>query len=205
MRPLSPRAHRGGVALEQRMLRLRVERGGGLVEHQQRCRVSHEPARQRSFCHCPKLISAPPGHVGPSCVSRPAGNARNNVLRPGARDGRHRQNATSSSRGTSPSPTAVPCSKLKPKESWNAPASGAPRVGVHARQLGPVDQNAHRDVGSYIWPKQLDERGFSRRRSRSTIATTGARGQSRRFTSSKHETDRCRGTRTTRARDERPW
>jgi len=32
------------------------------------------PRASASFCHCPKDSSTPSGHVGPSCVSRPAGS-----------------------------------------------------------------------------------------------------------------------------------
>ena len=43
------RARRGGVALEQRVLGLGVERGGRLVEHEQQRLVAHEAARQRQL------------------------------------------------------------------------------------------------------------------------------------------------------------
>ena len=52
MRPLplsSGAARRRGVALEQRVLRLRVQRGGRFVEHQQQRLIAHEAARQREF------------------------------------------------------------------------------------------------------------------------------------------------------------
>ena len=48
--PLSPAAaRRRGVALEQRVFGLRVQRGGRLVEDQQQRLVAHEAARQREL------------------------------------------------------------------------------------------------------------------------------------------------------------
>ncbi len=52
MRPLSlsPVAARGrGVALEKRVFRLRVQRGGRFVEDQQQRLIAHEAARQREL------------------------------------------------------------------------------------------------------------------------------------------------------------
>ena len=42
-------AHAGGVALEQGVLGLGVEGGGGLVEHEDERLVAHEPAGQRQL------------------------------------------------------------------------------------------------------------------------------------------------------------
>ena len=67
-----PSRARGGVALEQRVLGLGVERRGRLVEHQQQRVVAHEAARQRELL--PLAEATPrrrPGQVGPSCVSSP--------------------------------------------------------------------------------------------------------------------------------------
>ena len=50
-----------------------------------------KPRASASFCHWPKLTSTPPGHVGPSCVSRPAGKRRDHILGAGAADGRRRR------------------------------------------------------------------------------------------------------------------
>ena len=52
MRPLSLRAgaaRRCGVALEQRVFGLRVQRGGRFVEDQQQRLIAHEAARQRQL------------------------------------------------------------------------------------------------------------------------------------------------------------
>lgn len=49
--------HGGGVAFEERVLRLSIERRGWLVEHQQQRVIPHETARQG------KLLSLAEGHV----------------------------------------------------------------------------------------------------------------------------------------------
>ena len=54
--PRGPEATaRGGrITLEQRVLGFRVERGGGLVQHQQQGMVAHEAPRQRQLLPLPK-------------------------------------------------------------------------------------------------------------------------------------------------------
>ena len=52
MRPLAVvagAARRSGVALEQRVLRLRIQGGGRLVEDQQQRLIAHEATRQRKL------------------------------------------------------------------------------------------------------------------------------------------------------------
>ena len=51
-----------------------------------------KPRASASFCHCPNESSTPPGHVGPSCVSRPDGQAGDDIVGAGAIDRRqHRR------------------------------------------------------------------------------------------------------------------
>jgi hypothetical protein len=45
------------------------------------------PRASASFCHCPKLISAPSGQVTPSCVSIPEASCSTRFTRAGTIDG----------------------------------------------------------------------------------------------------------------------
>src|SRR5262249_21572335 len=61
-----------GIALEQGLFGLRIQRGGRLIQMSNSGSSRMNPRASASFCHCPNDSSTPPGHVGPSCVSRPA-------------------------------------------------------------------------------------------------------------------------------------
>jgi hypothetical protein len=64
------------VALEQRVLGLGVERGGGLVEHQQDGSLAHEAAGERELLPLAEADLDAVGQLGPSWVSRPRRSAR---------------------------------------------------------------------------------------------------------------------------------
>ena len=186
MRPSSPcpRARRGGVALEQRVLGLGVERRGRLVEHQQQRLVAHEAAGQRELLPLAEgdLDAVGPGRaeLGVEAGRRAARPRRRR--RPGRP--RRRRPRSSSSRGTSPTPTEWRARSSKRKKSWNAPASRARHSSArHARpaarrRRGCGPPSARRACTSSLTSVVLPA-PFS-----PTIATTEPAGRSRSTSSS---------------------
>ncbi len=84
-------ARRGREALEQCVLGLRVERGGGLVEHAEQRRVAHEPTSERELLPLPdrQLDAVVPGRS--QLGLEPVRHALDDVGRAGATDrGEHR-------------------------------------------------------------------------------------------------------------------
>ena len=118
------------------------------------------PRARASFCHWPKLTSTPPGQVGPSCVSRPAGSRATTSSAPARRTAVVTA-GPSSRRGRSPTPTEWRAGNSKRKKSWNAPArSGAPVDGRHRREIRAVDQDA--PAGRRVQlGQQLHQRGLA--------------------------------------------
>ncbi len=101
-----------------------------------------KPRASASFCHCPKLTSTPPGHVGPSCVSSPsisrsttsAAPARSTATDYGRLivEPRHIADADGMAR-----------LKLEAEEILERAGEAlAPVVGGNARQIHAVDQDA---------------------------------------------------------------
>ena len=160
------RARAGGVALEQRVLGLGVERRGRLVEHQQQRLVAHEAARQRELLPLAErdLDAARARSGRAACrARRPAGRPRRRRRR-----GRPRPSTagSSSSRGTSPRPTRVAGAELEAEEVLErAGQPRAPLVGRHARQSAPSTRIA--PGGRLVeLGQQLHQRASCRRRSR---------------------------------------
>ena len=200
MRPLLRRraARRRGVALEQRVLGLGVERRRRLVEHEQQRRVAHEAARQRELLPLAErdLDAARPGRPELRVEARRqprddvAGAAR--ARRPSTTAG------SSSSRGTSPTPTVCRARNSKRKKSWNAPASRARHSPAGTRASGAPSTRIAPDGRLVHLREQLDER----RLARAVLADDRddrARRQRQRHVV-EHEPRRCPGRRTRRAR-----
>jgi hypothetical protein len=70
----------GGVALEQRVLGFGVERGGGLVEHEQQRVIAHEAACQRELLPLTERDLDPAGPRGAELGLQPRGQARGTLL-----------------------------------------------------------------------------------------------------------------------------
>ena len=147
MRPSPVAVRGGGVALEERVLGLGVERGGRFVEHEHSGSSRMKPRASASFCHWPNDTSTPSGQVGPSCVSRPAARRVDDVVGAGpvdrADDGRLVVEARHVAHAD-----RVPGAELEAKKSWKAPArSRAPRVGAACARAAVVDR-IRPEVGS---------------------------------------------------------
>ena len=113
---------RGGVALEQGVLGLGVERGGRLVEDQQQRLVAHEAARQGELLPLAErhLHAVWPGRAELG-LEAPAARRATSSCAP-ARLMARTTAGSSSRRGTSPRPTVCRARNSKRKKSWNAPA-----------------------------------------------------------------------------------
>ena len=158
---------RGGVALEQRVLGLGVERGGRLVEHEQQRRVAHEAARQRQLLPLAErhLDAAGPGRAELGVEARRRAARPRRRRRPGRRPRRPparrrgaagRRGRRSAARGSS-----------KRKKSWNAPASRvAPLVGGRCAPAATPSTRIRAGGRLVHLGEQLDERATCRRRSR---------------------------------------
>ena len=156
-----------------------------------------KPRARASFCHWPNETSTPPGHVGPSCVSRPAGRRATTSSAP-ARATALATARSSSRRGTSPRPTDVAGGKLEAEEVLEgAGQARAPLVGPHAGEGSAVDQDpAGRRLVQLA--EQLDERrlaGAVLPDERHHRARRAGRGRRRRARGG-----RCRDRRTRRPR-----
>ena len=152
MRPPSPRvARRLGVALEQRVLGLGVERGGRLVEHEQQRVVAHEPARQRELLPLAErqLDAARPGRA--ELRVEPGRQPLDHVVGAGAIDGRRdrrrrrpsaarRRGRRCAARGTRSGRS--PGTRRPAARATRRPASRA--SGVSSTKIAP-------GVGSYIF------------------------------------------------------
>ena len=151
-----------GVALEQRVLGLRVERGRRLVERHQQRAAAHEPARERELLPLAERHLDAPGPGRPELRVE----ARRRASPPRRRRRRARRRAvtadSSSMRGSSPRPTVWRARNSKRKKSWNAPAtrSRQPAVGIaRERRVVHVDR-ARR--GRVHLRQQLDQRRLAR-------------------------------------------
>ena len=119
-----------------------------------------KPRASASFCHWPKETSTPPGQVGPSCVSSPAGQPRDDVVGPGALDG-----ADDGGLVVEPGHVAdadgLARAELEAEEVLEGAGEAlAPLVGRHARQRLAVHEDRARR-GLVELGEQLDERGLA--------------------------------------------
>ena len=157
-----------------------------------------KPRASASFCHWPNDSSTPPGQVGPSCVSRPEPQPRDDVVGAGALDRRQRPPARRPGAARRRGRPSARARNSKRKKSWNAPASRvAPLVGRHARQRRVVDEDRARRRLVHL-REQLDER----RLAGAVLADDrdDRAGRQRQRHVVEHERATCRDRRTTRAR-----
>ena len=157
-----------------------------------------KPRASASFCHWPNDTSTPPGQVGPSCVSRPAGSRVDHVVGAGARDrGRDRRLVVEPRHVAEAD--GVPRPELEAEEILER--AGQPRpplVGAACAPAACRRRGSRPEVGSYIFAEQLDERGLAG----AVLADDrddGA-GRQRRPTRRRARGATCPDTRTTRDR-----
>ena len=192
-------ARGGGVALEQRVLGLGVERRGRLVEDEQQRLVAHEAARQRELLPlAERHLDAVRARSARAACRGPAAAARRRRRRPRGRPPSTTA-GSSSSRGTSPTPTVCRARNSKRKKSWNAPASRvAPVVRAACAPAACRRRGSRPAVGSYSFASSLTSvvlpAPFS-----PTMATTAPAGSVERHVV-EHQARRCPDTRTTRGR-----
>ena len=199
MRPVGVSRRGGrGVALEQRVLGLGVERRGRLVEHQQQRLVAHEAAGQR------ELLPLAERHVHaarprrPELRVEPRRQPRHHVVGAGAIDGarapRARRRGAARRRGR-------PCAARETRSGRNPETRPPAARATRRRACAPAAcrrRGSRPDDGSYILREQLDQRGLAR----AVLADDGddRAGRQRAATRRRARAARCLDTRTTRGR-----
>ena len=154
-------ARGGRVALEQRVLGLRIERGGRLVEHEQQRAVAHEAARERELLPLAErhLDAARPRR--PELRVEPAPSAATTTSSAPARATAVTTAGSSSRRGTSPTPTVCRARNSKRKKSWNAPASRVRHSSARMRASGASSTRIAPARRLVHLRQQLHERGLA--------------------------------------------
>ena len=100
-----------------------------------------KPRASASFCHWPNDTSTPPGQVGPSCVSRPGRQPRDDVVGAGALDGRDDRGLVVHARHVADA-DGVAGAELEAEEVLErAGQARAPLVGRHARERRVVHED----------------------------------------------------------------
>ena len=188
-RSCAVRRGRGGEALEQGVLGLRVERGGRLVEHQQQRILAHEAAGQG------ELLPLTEGHLDavvpgrPELGVEPGGQPRRRrpPRRPG--DGRVHRGLVVERGGGRRRPTVCRAWNSKRKKSWNAPDSRARHSSARMRARSTPSTLIAR--GRLVQPgEQLDQGRLAR-----AVLTDDGHDRARRQVEAdvlEHQAARCR-------------
>ena len=151
----------GGVALEQCVFGLGVERGRGLVEDEQQRPIAHEARASASFCHWPNDTSTPPGHVGPSCVSSPDVRRDTTSLGAGPLDRRHHRALVVHASDVAQADRLARAELEAEKVLEGACEARTPFRGGHTRERRVVDENGS-GCRLVHFREQLDERRLPR-------------------------------------------
>ena len=156
-----------------------------------------KPRASASFCHWPNDTSTPPGHVGPSCVSRPDGRRATTSSAPRAIDGRDDRGLVVQARHVAEADRLAGAELEAEEILERAGQPRAPLVGRHARERRVVHEDRARRRLVHL-REQLDQR----RLAGAVLADDGddrAGGQRQRHVV-EHEPRRARDRRTTRDR-----
>ena len=197
--PLPARRDAGGVALEQRVLGLGVEGGGGLVEHQQQRLVAHEAAGQRQLLPLPEATPrrrrARSGRAGCRARRRAAATTSSAPARSTARvHGGARRRRAARRRGRRSGGRAARSGR---SPGTRRPAV-APLVGGHAAPAA-TPSTRMRPARRLV---ELAQQLHQRRLAGAVLADDRHHraGRQRRGSRPRAPGGRCRGRRTTRAR-----
>ena len=116
-----------------------------------------KPRASASFCHWPNDTSTPPGHVGPSCVSRPDGSRATTSSAPARSTAVDDRRLVVQARHVAEA-DGVARAELEAEEVLErAGQPRAPLVGRHARQRRVVDEDRARRRLVHL-RQQLDQR-----------------------------------------------